>query len=117
MRPVVVPVTRISPLIHPVRHALRWAVSALAIGYISIATFPGGYFPVQAGLDLSWVYAINWLAETPHRFGREVNFTYGPLGFLFLPTNFGEHVLWSALFRLFSAIAFAAALALLRPIA
>src|SRR5205823_2100974 len=67
--------------------------------------------------DLSWVYAINWLAETPHRFGREVNFTYGPLGFLFLPTNFGEHVLWSALFRLFSAIAFAAALALMRPIA
>jgi hypothetical protein len=61
--------------------ALAWAVLA----YYTIAQWPGGYSPIAAGLDESWMYAMNVLFNAGPVFGREVSFTYGPLGFLLAP--------------------------------
>jgi hypothetical protein len=71
----------------------------MAIVYLVVAPFPSAYYPFQPGLDPSWVWAINWLADSRFRFGRDVTFTYGPLGYLLYPANVGHHVLWSIFFR------------------
>jgi hypothetical protein len=41
-----------------------------------------------AGLDSSWHMALHLAAEDRLRFGSELIFTYGPLGFLFVPEPF-----------------------------
>ena len=38
--------------------------------------------PLAATLDNSWVAVITWAAEKPLQFGRDIIFTYGPLGHL-----------------------------------
>jgi hypothetical protein len=70
-----------------------------AVAYLVVAAFPSTYYHFQPGLDPSWMWAINWLADSQFRFGRDVTFTYGPLGYLLYPANVGDHVLWSTVFR------------------
>ena len=91
------------------------AVRAGVIAYVTVATFPHAYayFSLHPGLDISWVYGLNQFAGDPWRFGRDVNFTFGPLGFLLFPANFGKHVLYAVLFRSAIAALFALCLALL----
>src|SRR5438045_4749593 len=108
-----------SPPPSPLASAIGISVSILSLLYPALVAFPGGFHSARPGLDPSWVYAINWIPVSPYRFGRDVNFTYGPLGFLFYPIDIGEHVLFAALFRVFVSVSFAAVLFLLRatPIA
>src|SRR5450432_918721 len=40
---------------------------------------------VKPGLDESWAWALNAVTQTNYIFGRDVVFTYGPLGFLMCP--------------------------------
>ncbi len=67
--------------------ALQGSRSAvwLAVLYYAIAQWPGGLLPIESGLDNSWMYAMNLLFNVGPVFGREVAFTYGPLGFLLHP--------------------------------
>jgi hypothetical protein len=79
-----------------------------AVAFIWTLPWPVGY--PSAGLDPSWVLGIYWAFARHLQFGRDIVFTYGPLGFLDVPMliYFG---LWSLsfLFRLLShAIFFAA---------
>ena len=37
---------------------------------------------ISSGLDPSWIYAINVAGPMGLKFGEDVFFTYGPLGFL-----------------------------------
>jgi hypothetical protein len=41
-------------------------------------------------LDPSWVAVLNFAAERRLKFGSDIIFTYGPLGFLFQPIGFGD---------------------------
>jgi hypothetical protein len=41
---------------------------------------------VETGLDPSWMHALHLAAEQGLRFGSEIVYTYGPLGFLSVPT-------------------------------
>lgn len=55
----------------------------IAIGiyfFIAFLPFPG---PIRIGLDPSWSYAISKAAEDGMIFGKEIIFTFGPLGYLF----------------------------------
>jgi hypothetical protein len=65
---------------------------AASAGYLLLATFPGEYRPVGHGLDESWIYAINTISSSQFRFGRDVVFTSGPLGFLIYPLDIGSNL-------------------------
>jgi hypothetical protein len=73
----------------------RLAKGVLVAGillYLFVATFPGEIGPLRPGLDPSWAYAINRLPHTTFRFGADVVFTYGPLGYLITPLNLGGNL-------------------------
>ena len=54
------------------------------------------------GLDDSWLYLINIAASKNYVFGRDIIFTYGPMGFLFHPLNIDNNIL---VYLMFTAIA------------
>lgn len=72
------------------------AAVGLAVTYLAVATFPGDYRAIVPGLDPSWYYAINVLPSTPFRFGQDVVFTFGPLGYLLAPQDVGSNLLQAA---------------------
>ena len=78
--------------------------------WIALLSCPGGFAPIKNGLDASWIYAINWLHDGPFRFGRDVVFTYGPLGFLDFPVEMGHHVAAAGIVRALAQTAFCALL-------
>jgi hypothetical protein len=95
----------------PARSAKAWwaAVAAWLVSVLFL--FPGVGSSLGRGLDPSWAYAINALPLTDRLPGRDVAFTYGPLGWLFAPADLGSHVLFALLFWLGAHALFALALA------
>lgn len=83
---------------------------AISIGYVTVASFPAAYYALHPGLDISWVYGLNHFFNSPFRFGRDLNFTLGPLGFLLYPAALGRDVQVAAFFRLGLALSFFVAL-------
>lgn len=71
-----------SPLAH--NWVRRFTPIAAGI-WLALALFPGLPTPLGTGLDPSWVYALNLAHRDGLRFGADVLFTYGPLGFLLHP--------------------------------
>ena len=84
--------------------AASWLVPVLFL-------FPSVGSSLGRGLDPSWAYAINALPFTGRLPGRDLAFTYGPLGWLFAPADLGHHVYLSLLFWLGAHALFALALA------
>jgi len=82
----------------------------LAVVYLVFVTFPGFYIPIGVGLDKSWQYAINYLPHSTYLYGRDVVFTYGPLGFLLIPHNIGNNLAFSMAFQVLMQVLFASAL-------
>jgi hypothetical protein len=67
-------------------------VFGLAAVVTAALTFPGDYSPTKPGLDPSWEWGLNYFSEVGTRFGRDLIFTYGPLGYLLHPLSVGSHV-------------------------
>lgn len=59
-------------------HVLALAVSVLLA--MAIYMQPGA--PLEPGLDSSWAYALNYVFQHDLVLGRDIFFTFGPLGFL-----------------------------------
>ncbi|MFO7974164.1 MAG: hypothetical protein R6V12_05975, partial [Candidatus Hydrogenedentota bacterium] len=93
---------------HP---GLRLAVLLPALLGFLLLTFPGGYLPLQPGLDASWHYALNYLPNSGLQYGSDVTFTYGPLGFLLYPMDVGYNLAIAAGFRLLVHLLFGMAIA------
>ena len=53
---------------------------------------------IRSGLDPSWSYAMNLLPKDGILWGKDVIFTYGPLGRLFGPLPMGNNVMFSLIF-------------------
>ncbi len=71
--------------------SLLWIFASAPLLYLFLCTFPGVYEPLGIGLDESWKFALNSLGESrQYLIGRDVNFTYGPLGFLLCPRVVGS---------------------------
>src|SRR5579862_4921286 len=81
--------TRSASAVRP-KHWGVWAFTICVLLYAMVCTFPGGYHPLQFGLDGSWMYGLNYLAGSKYVYGRDVTFTYGPLGFLLNPLEVGS---------------------------
>jgi hypothetical protein len=84
--------------------AVCWLVLVLFL-------FPGVGNSLGRGLEPSWAYAVNALSGTGRLPGRDVAFTYGPLGWLFVPADLAHHVVLSLFFWLGMHALFALALA------
>jgi hypothetical protein len=84
--------------------AAAWAVAVLF-------TFPGFFNTLGVGLDPSWAWAINALPYTGSLPGRDVVFTYGPLGWLLMPAAIQANLMWALAFHLVLQGLFAVGLA------
>lgn len=43
------------------------------------------YVPPVDAIDLSWIWALDYMKEFGFNFGKDITFTYGPLGYLLMP--------------------------------
>jgi hypothetical protein len=81
-------------------------VLGILIVYLLFVIFPRIQFdPVRTGLDPSWVWGANYLAQSDFIFG----FTYGPLGYLLMTQDIGPNlvhaiIFWYAIYVIFSAV-------------
>lgn len=71
------------------------------VAYAAMATFPVSGYPIDRGLDASWGFGLNQLYSSPYKFGRDVIFTYGPLGFVTFPEHVGLNLVIALAIRLF----------------
>ena len=76
-----------------------WLLAIPCLLALLIYVFPSFVRPVLPGLDNSWMYAINFAAANGLTFGRDLTFTYGPLGYLLMPLSVGTNLYWGALFQ------------------
>ena len=83
------------------------------LGYLALIAFPYRFSPVMPGLDPSWIFAINYFFDRHIVFGRDVIWTYGPLGFLAYPQNIGVNLDIATGFQIFLWVAFIAFMAYL----
>ncbi len=81
-----------------------WAVSVLLV----LLTCPLDFKEPAAGLDPSWMAGLNMAVDEGKRFGSEIVYTYGPLGFLAWP---GLWVSWLAVLAFVYSLAVYAAFA------
>ena len=68
--------------------------AAFLFTIIFIATFPKIGNAIRTGLDPSSRYALNYFFFKNVQFGKDVIFTYGPLGFLETPQSVGVNLLF-----------------------
>jgi hypothetical protein len=80
------------------RHYRRIILFWAPVAYLLLALFPGIYAPLRVGLDGSWVIGLNLLAQSTFRFGRDVVYSYGPLGYLLAPLPMGANLRHAVLF-------------------
>ena len=62
------------------------------LAYVGLMTIPLGYAAGAPGLDPSWVFGSNYFIHSHFKFGPDIVFTFGPLGFLFLPEMVGQNI-------------------------
>jgi hypothetical protein len=75
-----------------------WRVLAL-VAFVFL-TFPSCFGSFGSGLDSSWATAMNELPNRHMIFGRDIAFTYGPLGFVITPRDIGSNIIQAIIFRL-----------------
>jgi hypothetical protein len=81
--------------------------ASLAAAYLAIITFPLAFEANAPGLDPSWTNAINRLPHSAFRWGSDVTFTWGPLGYLVHPQAVGNNLFRASLFWFVVQVAFA----------
>lgn len=59
---------------------------------IFLGTTPLSIQMISTNLDCSWVFLINTALEQGLKFGTDLMFTYGPLGFLTATVNIGKNI-------------------------
>jgi hypothetical protein len=62
----------------------------MAALFISLVFLTLPTAPPDLGIDVAWSAVLNWAHERGLQFGKDVVFTYGPLGFLLAPYYFGR---------------------------
>lgn len=75
-------------------------LTAPMILYLMVALFPGVESVNAPGLDNSAIYALNHLPQTEYAFGKDVFYTYGPLGYLQVPMPVGDSLARAMIFRI-----------------
>ena len=71
----------------------------ILIAFVMV-TFPPCFGVMGTGLDASWVIGLNEASSRHMVYGRDIVFTYGPLGFMLIPLDLGSNLVHAILFRL-----------------
>lgn len=79
---------------------LEKCVFLVLLIYAALVVAPLAFRIPDVGLDNSWMLALNLLPHSHYKFGTDVVFTYGPLGFVETPENIGANLPIALLFRL-----------------
>jgi hypothetical protein len=77
-------------------HSLLFFATLL---YAALLLFPTYYLPIRADLDSSWAFGLNYFAHSEVKFGPDLIFTYGPLGYIATPMNVGSNIATAMLAR------------------
>lgn len=64
-----------------------------ALIYLALLLVPLSSNPIAAGVDPGWQYGLNSFWDRGVTFGRDVVFTYGPLGFIAVPERVGTNLI------------------------
>jgi hypothetical protein len=94
-----------TPLVAPKRASSTPSVGvagrALILVTFVLLTFPPCFFGgMQVGIDGSWAIGLNVASDQHMVFGRDIAFTYGPLGFVIAPHDFGSNLLHMVILRI-----------------
>ncbi|MDC0835658.1 hypothetical protein POG22_22080 [Geitlerinema sp. CS-897] len=77
-----------------------WILGVAVAIYFTLATLPSPYIFITSGLDASWSFALTETVLKGLQFGRDVIFTYGPLGYLAAGSIVPENVLTAVTFKI-----------------
>ncbi len=69
------------------------ATKLIALAFLLVALFPSAYMPAGIGLDHSSIWGINVAAHLNYIFGKDVNYTAGPLGYLLFPQDIKNNLI------------------------
>jgi hypothetical protein len=83
----------------PRRRAAGFAGRLLLLAAFVGLTFPYLLVPPTGGIDGSWLIGLNTAFQHHRIWGREIAFTYGPLGFVMYPLDLGSNFLHAVAFR------------------
>ncbi len=68
-----------------------WWIGCWCLVYISSFYLSGRFTPSSGDLDESWQAVLEYAAQHNFQYGKDIVFTYGPLGYLY--SNFGKGIL------------------------
>jgi len=83
---------RLPPPSKPALVILRWLAIAAFCLFIFLQNLRFGAAP-DIGMDVSWTEVLGWAALRHLHWGRDIVFTYGPLGFLYGGTSYVPGIL------------------------
>jgi hypothetical protein len=72
----------------------------LLLAYAASMTLPLVFSSTSTGLDPSWYFATNYFAFSDYKYGPDIVFTEGPLGFVYWPEDVGWNLPVAFAFRL-----------------
>jgi hypothetical protein len=78
-----------------IRDNLKLSEGAFAFLVLFFLTFSTLSVPFSVGLDPSWQFAMNYAFEHGLIFGKDIIFTYGPLGFILAPGPMQRSLIWA----------------------
>jgi hypothetical protein len=69
------------------RHSRLWQAAPPVVAvWLALAALPGLPGPMRAGLDPSWVLGMSMAHTQGLTYGKDIIWTYGPLGYLMFPS-------------------------------
>lgn len=80
------------------KHSFLWLYIFLGALVIAIISHRANGTPIAFNVDPSWTFALNYAFVHKLIFGRDIHFTYGPLGFLTFSNPLGHNLLLASLF-------------------
>src|SRR5215471_909963 len=95
-----VPVSKSRSVVHSIVPYVQHLVFVGLLVYAAIMTIPVGYHIPSTGLDGSHEFASNYFPLSAYKYGPDIIFTYGPLGFLYRPENMGANLPIALVLRL-----------------
>jgi len=78
------------------KHSIFTLFLSLLIMFITLSISGG---PIHIGIDPSYMFAFNYFFHNNIQVGKDILFTFGPLGFLLFPMPLGDNILISTIIK------------------
>lgn len=81
------------------RRFIRGLLRSALYLYVVLIACPIRHWPLGINVDETWRFALNYAATRGLAAGRDIIFTYGPLGYLLFPQDIGNNLLKGLVFQ------------------